>query len=459
MMQSHVIAISFATWFLATGHTVVADTPAKPPEFEWAISAAGPEHDKTRGLAVDPDGNVLLTGEFTSTAAFGNHSRTAVGSMDFFIAKVTPAGKFLWVSTGGGDLIDRGYAVACDQLGNAYVTGHFQSPTATFSDTTVKNGGDYDLFVARYNPDGKLVWIKSGGGAGYDYGHGIAADRLGNVFVAAAIAGQGNYDGMSVGHAGPAHLVCLGLNADGKVRWHHAAAGEGSSSGHAMAADQQGNCYLGGFASGASTLAGESLGTAGSRDLVAAKFDSTGNLVWLHSGHGSDSAMIHEIAADSQGNVWASGMFQGKLKLADRTVSNAGRHDILLTRFDASGKRLWTRTAGGEGIDYGLGITTDGQGNCYTTGSFTGEVAFEGTLQKSQTAGSDIHVVKLNGDGHMQWFQQCGGASTDHAYSIVSDGRGSLYLSGACHGPATFGKHRLDNLGSNDIFLAKIGAK
>ncbi|MCA9115297.1 MAG: hypothetical protein KDA79_09420, partial [Planctomycetaceae bacterium] len=366
---------------------------------------------------------------------------------------------FLWVSTGGGELIDRGYAVACDQLGNAYVTGHFQSPTAAFSDVTVKNGGDYDLFVAKYNPQGELVWIQSGGGAGYDYGHGIAADRLGHVFVAAAITGQGNYNGQPVGHAGPAHLVCLGLDADGKVRWHHAAAGEGSSSGHAMTADGQGNCCLGGYASGVSTLAGEPLGTAGSRDLVVARFDSAGSLVWLHSGHGSDSAMIHGISADSQGNIWASGMFQGKLKLADRTVSSAGRYDILLTRFDASGKRLWTRTAGGEGIDYGLGITTDGQGNCYTTGSFTGEVAFEETLQESQTAGSDIHIVKLNGDGHLQWFQQCGGVRTDHAYSIVSDGRGNLYLSGACHGPATFGKHQLDNLGSNDIFLTKIRLK
>ncbi|MHC4879437.1 MAG: SBBP repeat-containing protein [Planctomycetota bacterium] len=456
-MPSNVIAFLLAvSIFLTAGHTAVADKPVSPPEFEWAISAAGPEHDKTRGLAVDPDGNVLLTGEFTSTAAFGDHKRTAVGSMDFFVAKVSPAGEFLWVTTGGGEMIDRGYAVACDHLGNAYVTGHFQSPTATFSDVTVKNSGDYDLFVAKYTPAGQLVWIRTGGGAGYDYGHGIAADRLGNVFVAAAIAGEGNYDGQTVGHAGPAHLVCLGLDANGRARWHHAAAGEGSSSGHAMAADQQGNCYLGGYASGVSTLAGESLGTEGSRDLVAAKLDSNGNLVWLHSGHGSDSAMIHEITADSQGNVWASGMFQGELKLPDRTVSNAGRHDILLTRFDASGKRLWTRTAGGEGIDYGLGITTDGQGNCYTTGSFTGEVAFEGTLQKSQTAGSDIHIVNLDDDGHLQWFQQCGGVRTDHAYSIVSDGRGSLYLSGACSGPATFGKHSLDNLGSNDIFLAKI---
>ena len=439
------------------GQTIASEKPVKPPEFEWAISAAGPGHDKPRGLAVDPDGNVLLTGEFTGTAAFGEFKRTAVGSMDFFVAKVSPAGKFLWVATGGGELIDRGYAVASDHLGHAYVTGHFQSPTAAFEKVTITNGGNYDLFVAKYGPDGQLLWIKTGGGAGYDYGHGIAADRQGNVFVSGAVAGEGAYDGQALGHLGPSHLVCLGLDADGKLRWHHAAAGKGSSSGHAITADQRGNCYLGGFAAGASTLAGKPLGAGGGRDLVVAKFDAAGRLVWLHTGHGSDSAMVHEIAADSQGNVWASGMFTGELTLADRSVANAGKHDILLTRFDTQGKRLWTRTAGGAGIDYGLGITTDGRGNCYTTGSFTGEVAFEGTRQKSQTAGSDIHILKLDADGRLQWFQQAGGIRTDHAYSIVSDGHANLYLSGACRGPASFGKHTLDNLGSNDIFLAKIG--
>ncbi len=444
---------------ISSGQSVRGDEPARPPEFEWTISAGGALHDKTRGLAVDSEGNVLLTGEFTGTASFGDQSVTAVGSMDFFVAKVSPAGQFLWIRTGGGELIDRGYGVASDHLGNVYVTGHFQSESATFGDITITTSGDYDMFVAKYDSAGKLVWIKTGGGAGYDYGHGIAADRLGNVFVAGAIAREGKFDGQPVGHPGPAHLVCLGLNADGKLRWHHAAVGKGSSSGHAMTADQQGNGYLGGFASGESTLAGQPLGAAGTRDLVVGKFDSAGTLVWLHSGYGSAGAMIHGISADQQGNVWASGMFQGELKLADRTVSNAGKHDILLTRFDADGRRLWTKTAGGEGIDYGLGITTDGHGNCYTTGSFTGKVAFEGMPQKTRTTASDIHIVKFDSDGKLQWFQQAGGDSTDHAYTIVSDGRGHLYLSGACRGQATFGQHEVGNLGSNDIFLAKIGVK
>ncbi len=435
-----------------------AEEPETPPEFEWAISAGGTLHDKTRGIAVDPAGNILLTGEFTGTATFGEQTLTAVGAMDFFVAKVDPRGKFLWVRSGGGDLIDRGYAVASDHVGNCYVTGHFQSPAAKFDQLTIKTVGDYDLFVAKYDSQGKLAWLKSGGGTGYDYGHGIAADKLGNVFVTGAIVGEGTIEAEPLGHPGPAHVFCLAMNPDGKMNWIHTAEGQGASSGHGIAADQQGNCYLGGYASGNASFGGQKLTTPTGHDILVAKFDAQGKLGWLHEGHGSSNAMIHELTADSAGNVWASGMFQGELKLADRNIANQGQHDMLLTSFDSTGKRLWTKTAGGTGIDYGLGVATDGHGNSFLTGSFTGRVEFDGTPHTSGSPASDIHIVKYDRTGTLRWFQQAGSDRTDYAYTIVSDHQDNLYLSGACSGAAKFGSHSIPNRGINDIFLAKLRA-
>lgn len=429
------------------------------PEFAWAIAAGGPEHDKTRGIAVDADGNIFLTGEFTATAEFGDFQLTSAGSMDFFVAKVSPEGKFLWVRSGGGELIDRGYAIATDPAGNCYVTGHYQSPQCRFGDTTITNTGDYDLFVAKYNADGELQWIKSGGGDGYDYGHGIAADGFGNLFVTGAIRGQGQFAGRPLGEPGSARVFCLGLDHDGKVRWSHVATGAGSSSGHGVAADQQGNCYVGGYAAGVGTLAGHAIGQTGARDILVARFNSAGKLDWVHSGHGSQSAMIHEITVDNTGRAWASGMYQEELKLADRTVANHGRHDLLLTSFDTAGQRLWTRTAGGPLIDYGLGVATDGEGNSILTGSFAGEVDFAGTVRRSRGNAADIPIVKFDASGQPLWYLQAGGDRTDHAYTIVRDPRGNLYLSGACSGPADFGPHTIPHRGSNDIFLVKLSPR
>ncbi|HND54529.1 MAG TPA: hypothetical protein PLV92_19090, partial [Pirellulaceae bacterium] len=409
-----------------------------------------------RGLAVDGAGNVVVTGEFTGTVAFGDHSVTSVGNMDFFVAKIDAQGKWLWVRTGGGDKIDRGYAVAADAAGNCYVTGHFESATARFGDVEIATRGDYDLFVAKYSPEGKLEWLKSGGGPGYDYGHGIAADKAGRLFVTGAVVGEGEFNGRPIGAVGPSHMFCLALFSDGNELWRRTAMGAGASSGHGVATDGKGNCYVGGYAAGGTELGGVLLSDSPGQDLLIAKFDVQGKLGWTYAGHGSSSAMAHEIAADENGNVWAVGMFKGDLKLADRTVASQGQHDLLVTRFDQGGRRLWTKTAGGVGIDYGLGIATDGHGNCYMTGSFTGRVEFDGVVRESQGPASDIQIVKYDGEGRQLWFLQGGGPRTDHAYPIASDGRGAIYLSGACSGEAKFGPLSLPHQGSNDIFVVKL---
>jgi hypothetical protein len=191
------------------------------------------------------------------------------------------------------------------------------------------------------------------------------------------------------------------------------------------------------------------------RDILVAKLDASGKVHWIAQGHGSSGAMIHEITADKNGNVWASGMFKGDLKLKDRVVKSNGDSDLLLMSFGADGSELWTKTAGGPGIDYGLGVATDNQGNSFLTGSFTGKVLFEGE-EKTSSASADIFVISFDRAGKARWFNQVPGKGTDHAYSIVADTSGNLYLSGACSGNAMFGKHEFTNLGSNDIFLAKL---
>lgn len=429
------------------------------PKVEWVISAGGPLHDKTRGIAVDGLGHVLLTGEFTGTAKFGEHTVTSVGDMDFFVAKVDQTGKFLWVRTGGGAKVDRGYAITADRAGNSYVTGHYESPEATFEQTVIKPVGNYDIFIAKYDPAGQLVWIKSAGGVGYDYGHGIAADQLGNVFVAGAFVGEGTYDSTEkIGHTGSSHVFCFSVNSDGKLVWNHVAEGPGSSSAHAVAVDHQGNCFVGGSAGGVSSFAGKDIDNVNGTDLLVTKFDASGMLVWTHTGHGSSNALIHEITADKSGNVWAVGMFQKTLKLDDRQIDSQGMHDILLTSFDSTGKRLWTKTSGHTGIDYGLGIATDGAGNSIMTGSFTGQVKFDQINASTKGPASDIQIVNYDREGTLRWYLQGGSDRTDHAYTIVSDYDGSLYLSGACSGAAKFEDHQIPNRGSNDIFLVKLAS-
>jgi hypothetical protein len=187
--------------------------PEVAPSFEWASSAGGPRNDKTRCIAVDIEGNVFLAGEATDDGKAGKATVKSAGGMDFFIAKLDPNGQFLWAHTGGGALVDRGYGVATDAAGGCYVTGHYQSTDADFCGTKLVNRGGYDLFVAKYDRDGNLAWIRSAWGTGYDHGHGIAVDARGDIVVTGAVVGDADFGEAVVTSVGSNDLYGARLKA------------------------------------------------------------------------------------------------------------------------------------------------------------------------------------------------------------------------------------------------------
>src|SRR3569623_1667297 len=238
------------------------------PDFDWVMHAGGPKHDKTRCICTDGKGNVFICGEFSGTADWDGQSITSVGDLDFFVAKLSPAGKELWVRTGGGSKTDRGYGVACDVAGNCYVTGHFQSDDCKFAGHPLSLIGGYDIFVGKYDADGKLQWIKSAGGEGYDYGHGIMVSGAGDVFVTGAVVGDAAFEGSKTPGDKVSHVFCASYSTAGALNWVKIAAGKGSSSGHGVSVDGAGNAYVGGFSGGVAKLGGVELSNPAGSDIL-----------------------------------------------------------------------------------------------------------------------------------------------------------------------------------------------
>ena len=79
-------------------------------------------------------------------------------------------------------------AIAVDTLGNAYLTGYFQSSKITIGDTTLSNsfynGTDVDLFIVKFNHNGNVIWARSAGGSSSDKGVSVALNNSGVVYLA-----------------------------------------------------------------------------------------------------------------------------------------------------------------------------------------------------------------------------------------------------------------------------------
>ncbi|MCM3541322.1 HYR domain-containing protein, partial [Priestia endophytica] len=170
----------FVTKLNPTGSTLIYST----------YLGGGTSTEQGEGIAVDAGGNAYVTG-FTHSTDFpttpGAFDTTLSGFVDAFVTKLNPTGSMLIYSTYlGGTDSDRGFGIALDAGGNAYVTGFTESanfPTTPGAFDTTYNGSG-DVFVTKLNPTGStLIYSTYLGGTNEEGGSGIAVDAGGNAYI------------------------------------------------------------------------------------------------------------------------------------------------------------------------------------------------------------------------------------------------------------------------------------
>ena len=164
-----------------------------PMLISYAGYIGGAGGEEGHGIAVDQDGAAYVIGttdsDQSSFPVTGGPDLTVNGNKDAFVAEVKPDGSGLvYAGYIGGASEDRGYGIAVDQAGAAYVTGVTDSDQASFPVSVgpgLTYSRNYDAFVAKVEPGGRgLVYAGYIGGAGFDEGVGIAVDQDGAAYVA-----------------------------------------------------------------------------------------------------------------------------------------------------------------------------------------------------------------------------------------------------------------------------------
>src|SRR5690349_12424659 len=88
---------------------------------------------------------------------------------------------------------------------------------------------------------------------------------------------------------------------------------------------------------------------------------------WAKQAGGTGPDNGYGIARDATGNLYVTGWFEGVFTIGNITLTSRGVDDILIAKFDASGNLLWAKQAGSVSQDGGNAIAVDAQGNCYVT--------------------------------------------------------------------------------------------
>src|SRR5678810_684831 len=142
----------------ASGNTgdifiVKYDTSGSPM---WAVRSGGIDDDGASSISVDGNGNIFLTGFFSSPSiTFGSNTLNCGSTYgDIFVAKYNSTGTALWGKRAGGSYNQKGNGISNDGIGNVYISGTFQSATCSFGSVTLTNAGavgDEDIFAAKYD--------------------------------------------------------------------------------------------------------------------------------------------------------------------------------------------------------------------------------------------------------------------------------------------------------------------
>jgi len=130
--------------------------------------------DEAYSIGVDGFGNVYITGQ----------SQDSIGSYNYATLKYNSSGIQQWVQryNGPSNSFDYGKSIACDSLGNVYVTGQSEGI-----------GTNTDYATIKYNSSGSQQWVKRYNGTGNqgDYITALTIDKSGSVYVTGYSVGSG----------------------------------------------------------------------------------------------------------------------------------------------------------------------------------------------------------------------------------------------------------------------------
>ena len=366
-----------------------------------------------------------MTGEFSGATTFGPGEPnqtilTSAGGFDIFITRYNPDGTLFWAKQAGGSGSDFGKGVTTLSGNSTVVAGEF-SGIATFgpgepNETILTSAGGFAFFIARYNPDGTLVWAKQAGG---EYSGVMAkittlSDNSTVVtggFMGSATFGPGESNETILTSIGNRDIFIAHYNPDGTLAWAKRAGG-GSGNWHCgngiTALSDDSTVVTGIFDVTATFGLGEInetvLTSAGGYDIFIARYNPTGTLAWAKwaGSMGTDEGgfAVTTISDDSTvvtGTVGPATFGAGEPN--ETILTTAGDEDIFIARYNPNGTLAWVKLAGGSGWDEGRGITTLSDDSTVVTGHFPGGSAAFGAGEPNQTVltsggGGDIFVAR-----------------------------------------------------------------
>ncbi|MBW7869979.1 MAG: SBBP repeat-containing protein [Flavobacteriia bacterium] len=429
---------------------------AQAPQFDWAKKINGSGQEEGTAITTDFVGNLYISGYYKYSMNFDNITLNSPNHNDIFFAKMDVDGNVIWATPGSGDVSGYSHAqrIKVDSQGNVYVMGHF-GHSFTFGDTVLNADGDLDVFIVKLDNFGNFIWARQMGGIGYDDGMDLLINDADELFLIGFFPNTIELDEVELESEGDRDVFIIKMDSDGNAVWGASAGGTGKDTGRGIVTDPSGNIFICGSFENEAHFGNHTITGTESSNLFIAKMNNEGDFLWAKTVTDTATHSLTGFGIDNNQNLYLSGTFDGGYPFGKiENVDGAGS-DAFLSKYDSQGNIQWTVYGGGNMNDYGRASFTTKNGDTYLIGIFMG-TAYFGDFSITSTSDWDGFITKIDKSGNFLWVKHIKGTGSEALEDLVLDYDGNVYAIGWFWYSAVFDDITLT--GDYDVFVTKLNS-
>jgi hypothetical protein len=391
----------------------------------------GSEYDGATAIAASPDGGYLVAGYTLSNDGdvIGHHGSE---NTDGWILKLDKNGNKIWQKPIGGTSGDGLNTIVASPGGGYVLAGNTRSQDGDASG----NHGEMDFWVVKIDEAGALLWQKQLGGSKDDHALSMIASPGGGYVLVGSTYSK---DGDVRYRTGVENAWIVKLDENGNRLWQRALGGTHKLDADAAKAVAT-TADSGYMVVGRTYRNPKRGGDIGNSDILIAKLDAVGNLVWQNKVSTSGTEEANAIVKSADGGFLVAGSI----------VSQDYNHtNILLLKLDGEGTLEWQKTIPSTTIDRVVDIILSGDGGYLLTGSANTIIDAHGEYSEDYNA----LVLKIDAAGNTRWRKTLGGSESDSGNALLKRSDGSYVMAG---GTESNDGDVKSNHGKTDVWVVTI---
>lgn len=291
-------------------------------EFDTIFTPYSEPNPKMESIVANEDGSYWITGGSLPDDSVFHQGYVLTGQGDLYLIRFNAQHNIMWDKRGvtTGFFKGLGNSVSIDDEDNAYLGGYYEE-SLTIEDEEIgsTNGGARNPFVAKFDPQGNLVWLKrihTPGLSSSGQVISVASDNLGNVFFGGTYSGSLSNEVDTITSWAFSDNFWGKLDGNGELEWIKAAGSNSIERGMNVAADESGNLYTFGYVNNLEGL-NDSVYVDTIQDFqewgFVAKYSNSGVMQWLSTS---------QMGAFTTGHTTKEG---GRITVKDGMVAITGK--------------------------------------------------------------------------------------------------------------------------------------